>query len=121
MTGLYFSTFPAIILLGEPKRWESSLQLIIDLLRTNGKPDHLPKTLPEEHLPVIACNMDLEFMDRACIPRYGHGAYLLCLEALYKVSRKLHLSLKSLSLLVSQLMMCIHMICLLLLTESDWK
>jgi hypothetical protein len=75
----------AIILLGEPKRWESSLQLIIDLLRTDGKPDQPPEAMPEEHLPVIACNMDLQFMERACMPRYGHGAYLLCLEALYKV------------------------------------
>ncbi|ELU03152.1 hypothetical protein CAPTEDRAFT_223024 [Capitella teleta] len=74
----------AVILLGEPNRWESSLQLIIDLLRTDGKPDHMPKSLPEKHLPVIACNMDLEFMHRACIPRYGHGAYLVCLEALYR-------------------------------------
>ena len=74
----------AVILLGEPNKWESSLQLIIDLLRTDGKPDHMPKSLPEKHLPVIACNMDLEFMHRACIPRYGHGAYLVCLEALYK-------------------------------------
>jgi HAD superfamily hydrolase (TIGR01456 family) len=74
----------AIMLLGEPKRWESSLQLIIDLLRTDGKPDQPPEAMPEEHLPVIACNMDLQFMDRACMPRYGHGAYLLCLEALYK-------------------------------------
>jgi HAD superfamily hydrolase (TIGR01456 family) len=74
----------AIILLGEPKRWESSLQLIIDLLKTDGKPNQPPEAMPEEHLPVIACNMDLQFMDRACMPRYGHGAYLLCLEALYK-------------------------------------
>jgi HAD superfamily hydrolase (TIGR01456 family) len=74
----------AVILLGEPKRWESSLQLIIDLLRTDGKPDHMPNYTPEKHLPVIACNMDLEFMHRAVIPRYGHGAYLVCLEALYK-------------------------------------
>jgi hypothetical protein len=72
------------MLLGEPKRWESSLQLIIHLLRTDGKPDQPPEAMPEEHLPVIACNMDLQFMDRACMPRYGHGAYLLCLEALYK-------------------------------------
>ena len=71
--------------MGEPRRWESALQLILDLLRTDGKPDHLPQAIPEKHLPVIACNMDLEFMDRAPIPRYGHGAFLACMEALYKV------------------------------------
>lgn len=74
----------AIILLGEPKRWETPLQLLVDLLKTNGKPDKAPECMPETHLPIIACNMDLQFMDRACMPRYGHGAFLLCLEALYK-------------------------------------
>lgn len=74
----------AIILMGEPKRWESYLQVLVDLLITDGKPDRAPDAAPEEHLPIIACNMDLLFMDRACMPRYGHGAFLLCLEALYK-------------------------------------
>ena len=59
----------AIILMGEPKRWESYLQVLIDLLITDGKPDRALDTAPEEHLPVIACNMDLLFMDRACCPR----------------------------------------------------
>lgn len=74
----------AIILLGEPKNWSCALQLIIDLLRSSGKPDQVPDELPERHIPVIACNMDLQFMNRAAIPRFGHGAFLLCLEALYK-------------------------------------
>lgn len=79
-----FPRIEAIILMGEPKSWESSLQLIVDILRTDGKPNKVPEAVPETHLPVVACNMDLQFMDRACMPRYGHGAYLLCLEALYK-------------------------------------
>lgn len=79
-----FPRVEAIILMGEPKRWESSLQVLVDLLKTDGKPLSSPEAIPEEHLPIIACNMDLQFMDRACMPRYGHGAYLLCLEALYK-------------------------------------
>ena len=71
--------------MGEPKRWEQSLQLLLDVLRTDGKPDEVPATFPEEHIPVVACNMDLQFMERAAMPRFGHGAFLLCLEALYKV------------------------------------
>ncbi|CAL8068634.1 unnamed protein product [Calicophoron daubneyi] len=73
-----------IILIGEPKRWESYLQLLVDLLLTNGKPDHVPSAFPEDHIPVIACNLDLVYMDKAPLPRYGHGAFLLCLQALYK-------------------------------------
>ena len=72
-------------MLGEPKRWETPLQLLIDLLKTDGLPNTVPTTAPEAHLPIIACNMDLQFKDRACMPRYGHGAFLVCLEALYKV------------------------------------
>lgn len=75
-------------MLGEPKRWESSLQLLIDLLKTDGLPTRPPTCVPEQHMPIIACNMDLQFMDRACMPRYGHGAFLVCLEALYKVHDK---------------------------------
>ncbi|VDP15313.1 unnamed protein product [Echinostoma caproni] len=73
-----------IILIGEPTHWEANLQLLIDILLTNGKPDHMPSTWPEKHIPVIACNMDLVFMDRAVLPRFGHGAFLTCLEALYR-------------------------------------
>lgn len=79
-----FPRVEAIVLMGEPKCWESSLQVVVDLLKTDGKPNSAPDAAPERHLPVIACNMDLQFMDRASMPRYGHGAYLLCLEALYK-------------------------------------
>ncbi|TPP57134.1 cat eye syndrome critical region protein 5 [Fasciola gigantica] len=71
-------------MLGEPRRWETHLQLLIDLLMTNGKPDHTPAVMPEEHIPVVACNMDLVYMDQAVLPRFGHGAFLTCLQALYR-------------------------------------
>lgn len=57
------------MLLGEPKRWESALQLLVDLLKTDGKPNKAPAAVPDTHLPIIACNTDLQFMDRACMPR----------------------------------------------------
>jgi len=79
-----FTPIEAILLLGEPKHWESSLQIIIDLLVTHGQPDREPEATPQKHLPVIACNMDLRFMERAHMPRFGHGAFLVCLEALYQ-------------------------------------
>ncbi|XP_063443509.1 haloacid dehalogenase-like hydrolase domain-containing 5 [Mytilus trossulus] len=82
---LNFKPVEAILLIGEPKRWESSLQLLIDLLMTEGKPTKAPESLSQvKQLPIIACNMDLVFMAEACMPRFGHGAFLVCLEALYK-------------------------------------
>lgn len=73
-----------IVLLGEPIRWESALQLVIDLLISNGDPSVPLSVIPKEHMPVIACNTDFIWMAEAPIPRFGHGAFLFCLESLYK-------------------------------------
>ena len=75
ITSLGFLTFYiallilAIILMGEPKRWESALQIIVDVLRTNGQPNQAVALDSAKHIPIVACNMDLEFKDRAATPR----------------------------------------------------
>ncbi|XP_036870828.1 haloacid dehalogenase-like hydrolase domain-containing 5 isoform X7 [Manis javanica] len=79
--------FPAIegvLLLGEPVRWETSLQLIMDVLLSNGNPGTGLAAAPYPHLPILASNMDLLWMAEAKIPRFGHGTFLLCLEAIYQ-------------------------------------
>ncbi|TNM86894.1 hypothetical protein fugu_007124 [Takifugu bimaculatus] len=74
----------AVILFGEPVRWETNLQLIIDILLTNGNlgSAYNPQNIP--HLPLLACNMDLMWMAEAQSPRFGHGTFLVCLENIYK-------------------------------------
>ncbi|KAL5014498.1 hypothetical protein ScPMuIL_008768 [Solemya velum] len=80
-----FPTVEAILMIGEPAQWESCLQLLVDLLLTEGKPTKSPKSRSAiKQLPIIACNMDLVYMAEACMPRFGHGAFLVCLEALFK-------------------------------------
>ncbi|XP_014612886.1 PREDICTED: cat eye syndrome critical region protein 5-like [Polistes canadensis] len=79
-----FPRIEGIVLFSEPISWETPLQLIVDLLMTNGMPSKLPTDIPYPHIPVLACNMDLLWVSEAPIPRYGHGAFLLCLEQLYK-------------------------------------
>lgn len=79
-----FLRIEGIVLLSEPITWETPLQLMVDLLVTNGMPIGLPTTVPYPHIPVLACNMDLLWVSEAPIPRYGHGAFLLCLESLYR-------------------------------------
>mgnify|MGYP002384299572 CR=1 FL=1 len=76
----------AIVLFGEPIQWETSLQIITDVLLTHGNPN-LSSTSShiDQHIPIIACNKDLVFKAVADLPRFGHGAFLVCLEALYKV------------------------------------
>ncbi|XP_034721183.1 haloacid dehalogenase-like hydrolase domain-containing 5 [Etheostoma cragini] len=64
-------TFPqieAIILFGEPIRWETNLQLLIDVLLTNGSPAGV-HTQAAAQLPVLACNLDLMWMAEAPSPR----------------------------------------------------
>ena len=59
----------AVLLLGEAVRWETNLQLIIDLLITNGSPYSSPGSPPKEHIPVIVANTDLIYMSEAPLPR----------------------------------------------------
>ncbi|XP_073323633.1 haloacid dehalogenase-like hydrolase domain-containing 5 [Pagrus major] len=80
-------TFPrieAIILFGEPIRWETNLQLLIDVLLTNGSPGCEYNAQLSAQLPVLACNMDLMWMAEAPSPRFGHGMFMLCLESVYR-------------------------------------
>lgn len=74
----------AVVLFGEPIRWETHLQLIVDILLTNGNLSsvHQPQKVP--HLPLLACNMDLMWMAETHSPRFGHGTFLVCLENIYK-------------------------------------
>ncbi|KAM4588740.1 haloacid dehalogenase-like hydrolase domain-containing 5 [Odontesthes bonariensis] len=74
----------AIILFGEPVRWETNLQLLIDVLLTNGSPGCVHDTQLSTQLPILACNMDLLWMAEAPSPRFGHGMFMLCLESVYR-------------------------------------
>lgn len=65
-----FPRVEAVLLIGEPTHWESNLQLLLDLLLTQGKPTEPPTDVHKvPQIPVIACNMDLVFMAEACMPR----------------------------------------------------
>uniref|UniRef100_A0A8D0GVG3 Haloacid dehalogenase-like hydrolase domain-containing 5 n=1 Tax=Sphenodon punctatus TaxID=8508 RepID=A0A8D0GVG3_SPHPU len=79
-----FHTIEAVVLFGEPVRWETSLQLIIDVLLSNGNPGTELAAVPYPHIPILACNMDLLWMAEAKMPRFGHGTFLFCLENIYK-------------------------------------
>ncbi|NP_001106355.1 uncharacterized protein LOC100127323 [Xenopus laevis] len=74
----------AIVLFGEPIRWETNLQLIIDVLLTGGYPASHHQAASYPHIPVLACNMDLMWMAEAHSPRFGHGTFMVCLENIYK-------------------------------------
>ncbi|KAF7668080.1 hypothetical protein LDENG_00033850 [Lucifuga dentata] len=81
---MFIVSVTATILFGEPIRWETNLQLIIDVLLTNGNLSSVHQTQTLPHLPLLACNMDLMWMAEAQSPRFGHGTFLVCLENIYK-------------------------------------
>ena len=64
-----------------------NVQLLIDVLISDGQPSRAPDKIGHPHLPILACNMDLQWMAEAVMPRFGHGAFLLCLENLYEKVR----------------------------------
>ncbi|XP_065129087.1 haloacid dehalogenase-like hydrolase domain-containing 5 [Paramisgurnus dabryanus] len=74
----------AVVLFGEPIRWETNLQLIIDVLLTHGNLSDVYESTHSPHLPLLACNMDLMWMAEAHSPRFGHGTFMVCLESIYK-------------------------------------
>ena len=57
-------------MLGEPVRWETNLQLVIDMLVTNGSPSSSVLSIPSPHIPVIVSNTDLIYMAEVSLPRY---------------------------------------------------
>ncbi|NXN98293.1 HDHD5 hydrolase, partial [Rhinopomastus cyanomelas] len=73
-----------VVLFGEPVRWETNLQLIIDVLLTSGYPGNPYQHENYPHIPVLACNMDLMWVAEAQSPRFGHGMFMVCLENIYK-------------------------------------
>lgn len=79
----YLPQIEAVVLFGESVRWETSLQIIADVLMCNGKLDETPREFPRENLPILACNTDLVWMAEASMPRFGHGTFLHCLEQVY--------------------------------------
>ncbi len=56
--------------MGEPIQWETHLQVLIDLLITDGRPNVPLSNIPKENLPIIAVNPDLLWMSEASNPRY---------------------------------------------------
>ncbi len=72
---LDFKPIEAIVLLGEPVHWERALQIIVDVLMTDGDPRNGLKhsealcNKKHSHLPMIVCNKDLTFKGAAKLPR----------------------------------------------------
>ncbi|KAL5108632.1 Haloacid dehalogenase-like hydrolase domain-containing 5 [Taenia crassiceps] len=90
-----FDKIEAIVLLGEPERWEQSLQIILDLLIQNGDLNNALKenssNPPPSQLPIFVCGSDLVWASNAPSPRIAMGCFLCCLDILYEKLTGRHL------------------------------
>uniref|UniRef100_H2Z423 Haloacid dehalogenase-like hydrolase domain-containing 5 n=1 Tax=Ciona savignyi TaxID=51511 RepID=H2Z423_CIOSA len=93
MSAALTETFPkidAVILFGEPVRWETNLQIVIDVLLTHGNLNDPIADDHENQIPILACNMDLLWIslyigiNRKSVKEFGHGTFLHCLESVYE-------------------------------------
>jgi len=83
-----------ILLTGEPWPWDTSLQLLLDCLISDGdfwqqktQRDYEDTGIlgsKENHLPIIAANADLLWEAEAPGGRMGHGMFLNILESAYR-------------------------------------
>ncbi|CAD6198048.1 unnamed protein product [Caenorhabditis auriculariae] len=94
-----FQPIEAIVMLGEPLKWETSLQLILDCLLTMGTMDDVIRGVNGsfKQLPLIACNVDLVWMaeEGSPLPRIGHGVFIHFLESLYETLTGLRLDFQA--------------------------
>ena len=72
----------AIFTMSDPLHWESCLQICIDLLRSSGVPG---VAVERQKVAYFSSNADFLWMAEHNEPRFGQGAFTVCLDALYKV------------------------------------
>ena len=56
-----FPKIDAVVILGEPLNWEGALQLVLDVIQTDGRPNK-PPVGTRNQIPVLASNMDLQVL-----------------------------------------------------------
>eukprot|EP01134_Creolimax_fragrantissima_P006484 CFRG6484T1 len=72
----------AVFVLMEPTHWEANLQILMDVLTSDGTIGTSSKD--RQVVPIFFTNPDFLWMAQHPQPRFGQGAFKLCLESLYK-------------------------------------
>ena len=66
-------------------RWETHLQLIIDILVTNGNLLSISQSPCKKCIPVIAANTDLIYMSEVPLPRYDDVLKHITMNNYYQI------------------------------------
>lgn len=72
----------AVFLVETPEDWHDDLQVIVDILRSDGRPGH-PAPAGAQPVAFVCCNFDALFAAAHPVPRFGPGAFLVALKALF--------------------------------------
>ena len=78
------TTLAAVLVLTFPLTWGEDLQIITDVLRTNGFPFGPDVNEDAPQLPIFFSNPDFCWEDRYKYPRFSQGAFYRCLQLMYK-------------------------------------
>eukprot|EP00128_Syssomonas_multiformis_P018930 Colp12_sorted_trinity150504_noHs@20050 len=76
-----FPKIEAILCFSDPVAWETHLQVLTDLLVSDGTPGVLAE---KQQVQMIFSNPDMLWAAQFSQPRFGQGAFRACLETLYK-------------------------------------
>jgi len=71
----------AIFCMHDPTLWGVSLQICLDILMSDGRPENRVKS---QQIPIYFSNPDIVYSDEFKYPRLAHGSFRKCLEFLYK-------------------------------------
>eukprot|EP00054_Salpingoeca_dolichothecata_P035068 m.4465 g.4465 ORF g.4465 m.4465 type:complete len:328 (+) comp5037_c0_seq1:2-985(+) len=74
----------AVFMLQEPPDWAEAIQIVSDIVRSDGIPGVSHERKTPDHLPLFVGNQDLMYGAAHSVPRYTNGAFLLCLQTLFK-------------------------------------
>lgn len=80
----------AVIVVETPVDWHQDLQVICDLLRSDGRVQHLA-TDNKQHVKLFNCNFDFTYAEIFHTARFGPGAFIKLLEVLFTETTGRHL------------------------------
>lgn len=72
----------AVFIFEVPLDWWESIQVLVDLLRSNGRPgrEHEAST---QVIPVFSASADFHYGSTHSLPRLTNGAFLMCLQTIF--------------------------------------
>uniref|UniRef100_A0A7S3AAP9 Uncharacterized protein n=1 Tax=Rhodosorus marinus TaxID=101924 RepID=A0A7S3AAP9_9RHOD len=82
----------AVIVIENSTDWHEDLQVILDVLRSDGR---VGSSMDEQMVDIYCCNYDFVFATGFRNPRLGPGAFMKCLEILFKETTGRELEVKS--------------------------